>query len=171
MSKSSGTFRCVRSPSSVSLVDDACVFEGSVSPPTFPASTASAARRLHSRSRMTDDLRSIQQPDVGQHSANSVVGLTSIPGQGKAFKLLPGPELGYYAQREPLSLASHQRLHASLEHDAPESVLAEIRKLARKSEHTGISAYFAYRDKERRAAPKYLRTNKLMGGAAASAQK
>lgn len=108
---------------------------------------------------MTDDLRSIQQPDVGQHSADSVVGLTSIPGHGKkAFELPPGPELGYYAQREPLSLAAHQRLHASLEHDAPESILAEIRKLARRSEHTGISAYFAYRDKERRATPKYVRT-------------
>lgn len=144
------------------LVDDACIFEGSVSltPPSFAASratTASTIHRLRPSSWLTERLY-IRRPDVGQHSADLVEGLISVPSDETTVGSVPSAlEIGYYAQRGPLlSRAARQRLVASLEEDAPERKLAEIRKLARQPEHSGITAYQAYRDQEQLTCPESL---------------
>ena len=67
--------------------------------------------------------------------------------------LQDGPEhiLGFYAAHGPkLSWAVRERLRASLEREAPDDALANLRALARVSGQTGISAWRTYRDMERR---------------------
>ena len=48
----------------------------------------------------------------------------------------------------PQSKTDRQRTLASIEEAAPDSKLMELRMLARQSEHTGISAWRTFRDKE-----------------------
>ena len=58
--------------------------------------------------------------------------------------------VGPYAQSGPiLSPAARASMRAALEHDAPDAVLTELRALARKPNQTGISAWRAFRDRER----------------------
>ena len=62
-----------------------------------------------------------------------------------------GP-IGPHARSGPvLSPACRGRMLHSLEQDAPAQVLDEIRALARRSEHDGISAWRAYREKQKLA--------------------
>ena len=57
--------------------------------------------------------------------------------------------VGPHARSGPmLSPACRARMLLSLERDAPADVLEEIRALARRKEHDGISAWRAYREKQ-----------------------
>ena len=62
----------------------------------------------------------------------------------------PHAIVGPYAASGPiLSPAARASMRASLEHDAPDAVLMELRALARKPNQTGISAWRTFRDRER----------------------
>ena len=116
------------------LVDDAHV---------FPTSTANGNRP-------------VQPASSDLHEDHALPPTAASPGSGTA----PHAVLTAAANGTPresaalrpssmLSPACHQQLVESLKRDVPESVLQQLRALARQKEHTGISAWHTFRDIER----------------------
>ena len=67
-----------------------------------------------------------------------------------ALNPMPGPPLGMHASSGPtLSPPCRERMLNSLEHDAPEKVLDELRKMASNPNVSGVAAWRMMRDKER----------------------